>query len=108
MKILLVATGFLAHPAMFVSAATISATTVKIDIGERLQTIDGFGFSQAFTRASQFQNATKDLQKKALDLLFSTETGAGLSIIRNWIPSPVAYTIEPISPGLASNAPNYT
>lgn len=97
------AIGFLAHSALVVSTATI-----HINLGSLLQRIDGFGFSQAFGRAAEFQNASTTLQKQALDLLFSTETGAGFSIIRNWIPSTTALSIEPISPGSASNAPNYT
>jgi O-glycosyl hydrolase len=90
------------------TAPTASAASIKINTGSRLQRIDGFGFSQAFGRASQFQAAAPELRKKALDLLFDTKIGAGFSIIRNWIPSTTALSIEPNSPGSASNAPNYT
>lgn len=87
---------------------TATAAKIKINTSSKLQRIDGFGFSQAFGRASEFQAADPELRKKALDLLFDTKTGAGFSIIRNWIPSTTALSIEPNSPGLASNKPNYT
>lgn len=96
-------------PALFAGGlgAVASATTISVDTNTRLQEIDGFGFSQAFGRASEFQNASTDLQKQALDYLFSTETGAGFSIIRNWIPSSTEYTIEPNAPISAASPPEY-
>ncbi|KAK4553552.1 hypothetical protein LTR86_009348 [Recurvomyces mirabilis] len=73
------------------------------------QKIDGFGISQAFGRASEFQNAAAGLQKQALDLLFSTTSGAGFSIIRNRIGSGGSGdSIEPTSPGSPSGTPKYT
>lgn len=87
--------------------AVSSATTISINTSKQLQVIEGFGFSQAFTRAGQFQNATAGLQKQALDYLFSTETGAGFSIIRNWIPSTPEYTIEPNAPVSPTSPPHY-
>ncbi|KKO99734.1 cellulosome enzyme [Trichoderma harzianum] len=87
---------------------TATAAKIKINTSSKLQRIDGFGFSQAFGRASEFQAADPELRKRALDLLFDIKTGAGFSIIRNWIPSTTALSIEPNSPGLASNKPNYT
>ncbi|KAH8705310.1 glycoside hydrolase superfamily [Talaromyces proteolyticus] len=96
-------------PVLFVGGlgAVASATTISVDTNKRLQLIEGFGFSQAFTRAGQFQNASSNLQKQALDFLFSTETGAGFSIIRNWIPSASAYTIEPNAPISSTSPPEY-
>lgn len=94
--------GLLALP-----AATISASPVTVNTGAKLQEVDGFGFSQAFTRAAQFQAADPVIQKKALDLLFSKDTGAGFSIIRNWVPSSFNYTILPNSPGSPSTPPTY-
>ncbi|KAI3057219.1 CAZyme family GH30 [Aspergillus niger] len=88
--------------------AVFSANSIEVDTNSLLQHIHGFGFSQAFGRASEFQAASTDLQQKALDLLFDTETGAGFSIIRNNIPSTSASTIEPDDPGSPSAAPNYT
>lgn len=94
----------LSVPAFAVIAA---ASSVTINTSSKLQHIDGFGFSQAFTRAAQFQAADSELQKQALDLLFSKETGAGFSIIRNWVPSSFNYTILPTSPGSPSAPPQY-
>ena len=69
----------------------------------------GFGFSQAFGRATEFKNAASGLQKQALDLLFDTSKGAGFSIIRNRIGSGgPGDSIEPTSPGSPSNTPKYT
>ncbi|CRG89500.1 glucosylceramidase [Talaromyces islandicus] len=99
----------LLFPVLLVGAlsAVASGATISIDTSGRLQLIEGFGFSQAFGRAAEFQNASSNLQKQALDYLFSTETGAGFSIIRNWIPSSTEYTIEPNSPTSATSPPTY-
>lgn len=94
--------------ALAVTKAVLSASSIEVDISSPLQEIHGFGFSQAFGRASEFEAASTDLQQQALDLLFSTETGAGFSIIRNNIPSSVDSTIEPESPGSPAATPNYT
>ncbi|EXK76711.1 hypothetical protein FOQG_18556 [Fusarium oxysporum f. sp. raphani 54005] len=60
-------------------------TSVTVNINKRLQVIDGFGVSEAYGHAKQFQNLGPGPQKEGLDLLFNTTTGAGLSIIRNKI-----------------------
>ena len=93
---------FLAH-----GATRACGSTISINPGSQLQEIDGFGFSQAFGRAKEFKAANTSLQKQALDLLFSTDTGAGFSIIRNYIPSSSGTTIEPNSPGSPSKSPTY-
>ncbi|KAL5593098.1 hypothetical protein FOBRF1_012200 [Fusarium oxysporum] len=59
--------------------------SVTVNINKRLQVIDGFGVSEAYGHAKQFQNLGPGPQKEGLDLLFNTTTGAGLSIIRNKI-----------------------
>ncbi|KAI1842582.1 hypothetical protein JX265_012574 [Neoarthrinium moseri] len=83
-------------------------TAITIDASTSYQTIDGFGFSQAFGRANEFKNAPSATQKKALDYLFSTSTGAGFSIIRNRIGSGGSGdSILPTSPGSPSNTPKY-
>ncbi|KAK1566349.1 cellulosome enzyme [Colletotrichum navitas] len=88
--------------------ATLSHGQVTVDAGTTLQAIDGFGFSQAFGRAKEFQNAPKALQKQALDLLFSTTSGAGFSIIRNRIGSGGrGDSILPASPGSPTGQPAY-
>ncbi|KAI8631692.1 carbohydrate-binding module family 1 protein [Xylariaceae sp. FL1651] len=90
------------------AALAVGQTAITVNVGTRYQQIDGFGFSQAFGRAKEFQNAAAATQKKALDYLFSTTTGAGFSIIRNRIGSGGSGdSIEPNSPGSPSNTPTY-
>ncbi|KAI1339226.1 carbohydrate-binding module family 1 protein [Xylariaceae sp. FL0016] len=85
-----------------------SQTSITVNVGTQYQQIDGFGFSQAFGRATEFQNAGSSTQKAALDYLFSTSTGAGFSIIRNRIGSGGSGdSIEPNSPGSPSSTPTY-
>ncbi|CAK7204238.1 GH30 xylanase [Sporothrix eucalyptigena] len=73
------------------SAATLgprqSGSTVTVDLTKTYQTMDGFGTSEAFQRAVQVSKLTEANQRLALDLLFSTEKGAGLTILRNGIGS---------------------
>ena len=54
-----------------------------IDWNDPQQTIDGFGASASFHQARNLQTFPKKAQAKVLDLLFSTQSGAGLSITRN-------------------------
>ncbi|KAI1328231.1 glycoside hydrolase family 5 protein [Xylariaceae sp. FL0255] len=91
------------------AALVAGQTTITVDVGTQYQVINGFGFSQAFGRASQFQSAPAATQKQALDYLFSNTTGAGFSIIRNRIGSGGSGdSIEPSSPGSPSATPKYT
>ncbi|KAI1378513.1 glycoside hydrolase family 30 protein [Hypoxylon crocopeplum] len=96
-------------------AATIgqayAQTAVTVNTGSTLQQIDGFGVSQAFGRAGEFRDMLEgDLQQQGLDYLFSTTTGAGLTIIRNRIGSGTTNSdsILPKSPGGPSSAANYS
>ncbi|GJC80324.1 endo-1,6-beta-D-glucanase [Colletotrichum liriopes] len=94
--------------ATIVGLAAVTCAQVTVDPSSKLQNIDGFGFSQAFGRAKEFQNAPKALQQEALDLLFSTTKGAGFSIIRNRIGSGgKGDSILPTSPGSPSGKPAY-
>jgi len=64
--------------------------TVTIDSSKRYQTIDGFGFSEAFQRSSQLHGGfglSPENQTRVLDYLFSNTTGAAMSILRNGIGS---------------------
>lgn len=86
----------------------LSQTAITINTASQLQQIDGFGVSQAFKRAAQFQALSSTPRKQGLDYLFSTSTGAGLSIIRNRIGSGgVGDSILPTSPGSPSGTPDY-
>jgi O-glycosyl hydrolase len=81
---------------------------ITVKTGSTLQMVDGFGFSQAFGRAKEFQNTPAALQKQALEYLFNNETGAGFSIIRNRVGSGGAGdSILPTSPGSSSGSPKY-
>jgi O-glycosyl hydrolase len=86
-----------------------TAAQVTVNVGSVLHKMDGFGISQAFGRASQFESAPSAMRTQALDYLFSTTTGAGFSIIRNRIGSGGSGdSIEPTSPGSATATPKYT
>src|SRR6476660_8653344 len=64
---------------------SLTEITVRADI--KHQHIEGFGFSGAFQRAQLLLNITEQNQQELLDLLYSTETGIGFSILRNGIGS---------------------
>ncbi len=92
-----------------VQLSGLAAAQLTVNANSKLQVIDGFGISQAFSRAAEFQAAASAIQKQALDYLFSTTTGAGFSIIRNRIGSGGSGdSIEPSSPGSPSATPSYT
>lgn len=85
-----------------------SQTTITITPSLPIQKIDGFGVSQAFGRASQFQALPLPARQLSLDYLFSTTTGAGLTVIRNRIGSGGSGdSILPVSPGTNTSAPSY-
>jgi len=87
---------------------TTATPTVTVNVNLSLQEIDGFGISQIFESASQFQSLDSIPQRQALDYLFSTTAGAGLTIIRNRIGSGgVNDSILPTSPGSPSGTPHY-
>lgn len=93
-----------------VAPAAHAATTVTVDGAKRHQTIDGFGFSEAFGRGeimhgSQGLSAPK--QREILDLLLSRSTGAGMSILRLGIGSTAANSIQPTDPGGPNATPRY-
>lgn len=95
-------------------AAPRAAGTV--DLGQQLQTIDGFGISQAFQRAAVMnglQGLTEEHQQEVLDLLLDRETGAGISILRLGIGSSPdeeydhMKSIQPTDPGGPDAEPRY-
>ena len=75
------------------AAPRASAVTVNDRVS--YQRIAGFGASEAFGQAETLQNAPPALQEKALSLLYSTVSGAGLTILRNEISADSGTTIEP-------------
>lgn len=89
-------------------ASCLAQTLITVNTSSTLQQIDGFGISQAFGRASQFEALATTPQKEGLDYLFSTTTGAGLTIIRNRIGSNgTGDSILPTSPGSPAVTPTY-
>ncbi|MFI8913006.1 glycoside hydrolase [Streptomyces sp. NPDC053513] len=87
-----------------------------IDFRTALQPIDGFGFSMAFQRADLLHGARglgPAKRREVLDLLFSKDKGAGLSILRLGIGSSTdrVYdhmpTILPADPGGPDATPKY-
>ena len=88
---------------------TYAASTIAINGATTYQTMDGFGFSDAFGPAHALQLVSSSTeQKQILDLLFSPTTGAGMTILRNLLPSDASHTIEPTSPGSPGATPTYT
>ncbi|KAK8107488.1 uncharacterized protein PG998_009501 [Apiospora kogelbergensis] len=92
------------------------AAQVRVNLNQRHQTIDGFGFSQAFQRAAWLHGKlglAPEKQQEILDLLFDREKGAGATILRNGIGSSTSYdhdfmkSIAPTSPGMPDAAPDY-
>jgi glucuronoarabinoxylan endo-1,4-beta-xylanase len=84
-----------------------AASSITINGATKYQTMDGFGFSDAFGPASTLQTSSATEQQQILDLLYSPTTGAGFTILRNLFPSDAANTIEPTSPGSPTAAPQY-
>ncbi len=83
------------------ATATISGATTYQDIS-------GFGASEAFYQANFLMGDRRSVQNKALKLLYSTKTGAGLTILRNDIGSTSEFaTIEPTAPASPSATPTY-
>jgi O-glycosyl hydrolase len=89
-----------AVPAFAVSSATVNG-------GTTFQTITGFGASEAFGEAATVMNASSAVQTQALNLLYGTAGGAGLTILRNEISADSGDTIEPTAPSSPSAAPSY-
>ncbi|KAF2185165.1 glycoside hydrolase family 30 protein [Zopfia rhizophila CBS 207.26] len=89
------------------------AQKVTVNLGQKYQTIDGFGFSAASQRANLIVNLKEPKQKQLLDILFNTTTGAGFSIVRNGIGSSPdsssdhMNTILPKCPSSPDGTPDY-
>lgn len=83
---------------------------LSIDISDRLQTMSGFGFSQAFGAAAAVQALDEETRLAVLDQLFDTTRGAGFSILRNRIGSGngTGDSILTNDPGGPSASPNYS
>lgn len=86
----------------------VVSAAINVNVGTTYQTMDGFGFSQAFGRANDLYNLPSAQRTHALDLLFSPTAGAGFTILRNRIGSGGSGdSIEPTNPGSPSGTPKY-
>ncbi|WP_219470295.1 glycoside hydrolase family 30 protein [Nonomuraea rhizosphaerae] len=97
-------------------AVTPAGEPPAITVRDRVQhqTIDGFGISQAFRRNELVRALDPRQQREILDLWFSRDKGAGLSILRLGIGSSPAgspydhmVTIQPDDPGGPDAPPKY-
>jgi hypothetical protein len=76
-----------------VQAAAVPANksiTIHLDTSTQYQEVDGFGCSQAFSRAEDIlglYGLSEKNQSYVLDLMFDVNKGAGLTILRNDIGS---------------------
>jgi O-glycosyl hydrolase len=82
------------------------AVSITVNPSTTYQTMDGFGFSDAFGFVSGLYSLPSAAQTQGFELLFSTTSGAGLNIVRNRIPSG-SDSIEPNSPGSPSATLKY-
>ncbi|KAK4222373.1 glycoside hydrolase superfamily [Podospora fimiseda] len=98
------------------SAGTLAprqSSGITVDLSRTYQTMDGFGTSEAFQRAVTMQRLSEEEQRKFLDLMFSMDKGAGLSILRNGIGSSPdmrddhMVSIQPKNPGGPKATPQY-
>jgi glucuronoarabinoxylan endo-1,4-beta-xylanase len=88
-------------------AGHAAASAVTVNDAVRYQVIAGFGASEAFGQAQTLRSAPADLQRKALSLLYSPASGAGLTILRNEISADSGTTIEPTAPASPGAKPAY-
>src|SRR5438552_1245638 len=85
----------LASNALLPARKTYAASALTIDGSTHYQTMDGFGFSEAFGEAQAIENISSTAERQyLLDLMFNPKTGAGMTILRNLFPSTTADTIE--------------
>jgi O-glycosyl hydrolase len=68
--------------ASVLAPASALGQTGSIDFTAPLQHIEGFGFSAAFGEANALRKLPPESQRRILDLLYSPQTGAGLTILR--------------------------
>ena len=67
------------------AAGSLSAATNAVSWNDPRQSIDGFGISEAFHQSRHLMNWPEADRARILKLLFSTEEGVGVSILRNII-----------------------
>jgi O-glycosyl hydrolase len=92
----------------------VQRTKITVQPDEKHQLIEGFGFSGAFQRAQLLLNVTEQVLQVLFDLIYSTETGVGFSMVRNGIGSSNSSFNDlmnshlPVSPGSPDAEPEYS
>jgi O-glycosyl hydrolase len=105
-KLLTIAAGgTLAAALLALGPPARAADAVTINGGTTYQTIAGFGASEGFGQAATLLSSGGATQ--ALNYLFSTSGGAGLTILRNEISADSGSTIEPNAPSSPTATPSY-
>jgi O-glycosyl hydrolase len=103
----------LATPSSPKGHGKVQKTKITVQPDEKHQLIEGFGFSGAFQRAQLLLNVTEQVQQELFDLIYSTETGVGFSMVRNGIGSSNSSFNDlmnshlPFSPGSPDAEPEY-
>jgi O-glycosyl hydrolase len=92
---------------MIPATRALAAGTSTINGGTTYQTIAGFGASEAFGEAATVMDSSSAVQTQALNLLYGTSGGAGLTILRNEISADSGSTIEPTAPASPTATPSY-
>ena len=82
-----------------------SVTEITVRADQKHQKIEGFGFSGAFQRAQLLLNVTEEKQHELVELLYSTETGVGFSMLRNGIGSSNSSYNDWMNPGALQALP---
>jgi len=101
----LAAGGLLAAALLAIGSPAMAQGTITINGGTTYQTIAGFGASEGFGQASTLLDSGGATQ--ALNYLYSTSGGAGLTILRNEISADSGSTIEPNAPSSPTATPTY-
>ena len=91
---------------IFATQAGPAPAPAAINGGTTYQTIAGFGASEV-VQAQTIMNAPSATQRRALNLLYSSSSGAGLTILRNGINADPGTTIEPTAPAGPTATPAY-
>ena len=79
----LVGIGCLSTAPVSTYGAESESVSISINWTQEYQIMDGFGASGAFQRATQLMEMSEPARTEILDALFSRQTGAGLSMVRN-------------------------
>ncbi|KAK9452557.1 glycosidase [Dipodascopsis uninucleata] len=86
------------------SLARRASQAITISTSKKYQTMDGFGFAEAFGDAIQVVDLVDSQREKVIDLLYNKTSGAGMSILRNL----VNYDLVLNAPSSPEEKPTYS